>query len=311
MATRFEMSVVKPRALITGLKGFTGNYLAQELTSAGYHVFGTVHGEPALDEGIYSLDLCDRSALMQVVEEVRPDVVAHLAAISFVAHGDAEAIYRVNILGTRNLLESVDKFPHKPRAVLLASSANIYGNTNTEVISESEPALPANDYAVSKLAMEHMARLWMDKLPIIITRPFNYTGVGQSENFLLPKIVSHFQRRADHIELGNLDVARDFSDVRTVVKAYARLLQLAPAGQTFNICSGKVYTLREIIGIVEQLAGYPIDVRVNPGFVRTNEIRKLMGNPGKLQECIGSLADIPLRNTLAWMLASDYSEGGT
>ena len=157
--------------------------------------------------------------------------------------------------------------------------------------------------------MEHMARLWMDKLPIVITRPFNYTGVGQSENFLLPKIVSHFQRRAEHIELGNLDVARDFSDVRTVVKAYARLLQLAPAGQTFNICSGKAHTLREIIGVVEQLAGYLIDVRVNPAFVRANEVYKLMGDPSKLQQCIGVLPEIPLRDTLAWMLASDYSEG--
>jgi nucleoside-diphosphate-sugar epimerase len=309
MARLFEMSVVKPRALITGLKGFTGRYLARELTSAGYQVFGTVQGEPPLDEGVYSLDLNDRLGLKELVDEVRPDVVAHLAAISFVAHGDAEAIYRVNVLGTRNLLESLDNSTYRPRAVLLASSANIYGNTNTEVISEAEPALPANDYGVSKLAMEHMARLWMDKLPIVITRPFNYTGVGQPENFLLAKIIRHFQQRSAYIELGNLDVARDFSDVRTVAKAYARLLQLSPAGHTFNICSGKAYTLREIIAMVEKLAGYQINVRVNPAFVRANEVYKLMGDPGKLPQFIGELPEIPLIDTLAWMLASDDSRG--
>ncbi|MFZ6846098.1 GDP-mannose 4,6-dehydratase [Undibacterium sp. RuTC16W] len=295
----------KPRALITGLRGFTGHILSLELQAAGYQVFGTVHGTDARGPDTYAVDLCDRLRLNEVISEVQPDVVAHLAAISFVAHGDAEAIYRVNVLGTRHLLESLASLEKRPRAVLLASSANIYGNTRTEIISELEPAMPANDYGVSKLAMEHVARLWMDQLPIIITRPFNYTGVGQPENFLLPKIVSHFRRKARHIELGNLDVARDFSDVRMVAKAYARLLELAPAGQTFNICSGTCYTLRQIIHMAETLAGYEIDVRVNPAFVRANEVHKLMGDPSKLQQYIGKLPSIPLQDTLAWMLNAE------
>lgn len=298
----------KPRALITGIRGFTGRYLATELETAGYQVFGTAHGMEAHGNGVYGVDLCDRVRLQQVVDEVQPDIVAHLAAISFVAHGDAEAIYRVNVVGTRNLLEALAALPHKPSAVLVASSANIYGNTTTEVIAETEPAMPANDYAVSKLAMEHVARLWMDKLPIIVTRPFNYTGVGQADNFLLPKIISHYRRHALQIELGNLDVARDFSDVRTVVCAYTRLLQLVPAGQTFNICSGTAYSLRSILDMIAQLAGYEIEVHVNPAFVRANEVYRLMGNPSRLHHCIGDLPAISLQETLSWMLSLGESE---
>lgn len=301
MAHRSEMSTT-PRALITGIKGFTGRYLAQELSRAGYQVFGTTHGTETQNQGHYAVDLCDKQALRVAIQEIQPDVVAHLAAISSVVHGDVDEIYRVNIVGTRNLLEALAALDKKPRAVLVASSANIYGNSASEVLAESEPAMPANDYAVSKLAMEHVARLWMDKLPIIVTRPFNYTGVGQTENFLLPKIINHYRRQASEIELGNLDVARDFSDVRNVAVAYARLLEKAPAGETFNICSGTAYSLREVLQMASELAGYEIKVRVNPAFVRANDVHKLMGNGGRLQACIGDLPQIALRDTLAWML---------
>lgn len=301
MAHRSEMSTT-PRALITGVKGFTGRYLVQELSRAGYQVFGTTHGTETQSQGHYAVDLCDKQGLRVALQEIQPDVVAHLAAISSVVHGDVDEIYRVNIVGTRNLLETLVALEKKPRAVLVASSANIYGNSIAEVLAESEPAMPANDYAVSKLAMEHVARLWMDKLPIIVTRPFNYTGVGQTENFLLPKIINHYRRQATEIELGNLDVARDFSDVRNVALAYARLLEKAPAGETFNICSGTAYSLREILQMASELAGYEIKVRVNPAFVRANDVHKLMGDGCRLQACIGELPQIALSETLAWML---------
>ena len=292
----------RPCALITGLRGFTGEYLARELEACGYEVFGTAFGNERLGHNVFYVDLSDRQTLQAVVDQIQPEIVAHLAAISFVGHGNVEDIYRINVIGTRNLLDALSKLVVSPRSVLVASSANIYGNSDAEVLAESEAPMPANDYAVSKLAMEHVARLWMDKLPIFITRPFNYAGVGQSENFLIPKIVSHFKRKARQIELGNLDVARDFSDVRTVAIAYRKLLQLAPSGQTFNICSGNAYTLREVIAMVEELAGYQIEVRVNPDFVRANEVRKLVGNPNKLQKFVGTLPSISLNDTLSWML---------
>jgi nucleoside-diphosphate-sugar epimerase len=289
------------RALITGLRGFTGYYMARELTDAGYRVFGTVMpGEPAGPD-IFTVDLCDRAAVAAVIEEVQPDVVAHLAGIAFVAHMDAEQIYRVNVVGTRNLLEALAGARHKAASVLLASSANIYGNASVPVIDESVAPAPANDYAVSKLAMEHMARLWMDKLPIVIARPFNYTGLGQNENFLLPKIVSHFRRHASRIELGNLAISRDFSDVRMVARSYRRLLAASPAGEAFNVCSGQSHSLANLIDIMSDIAGYHIDVQVNPAFVRANDVLTLVGSNAKLERVIGPVEQPPLQATLRWM----------
>jgi len=295
---------MQQRALITGLNGFTGRYLARELERAGYRVFGTAHINEPLGKDMFAVDLCDRAELCRVVAEVRPDVVVHLAAISFVAHGDADAIYRVNVVGTRNVLDALAGLNQVPRAVLLASSANIYGNAAVEVIDESVEASPANDYAVSKLAMEYMARLWMDRLPIVIARPFNYTGVGQAPQFLLPKIVGHFQRGERVIELGNIDVERDFSDVRMVANAYRKLVEIAPAGEVFNVCSGSACSLKDVLSIMAEIAGYEIEVRVNPAFVRANDVKRLQGNPDKLRSVVGSLNSYPLMDTLRWMYAN-------
>jgi nucleoside-diphosphate-sugar epimerase len=294
------------RALITGLAGFTGRYVEQELQAAGYEVYGTITPGHAPGERQFAIDLNDRAAMAAMVREVRPDVVAHLAAIAFVGHGDVEQIYRVNVAGTRNLLEALAALEQKPSAVLLASSANIYGNTDVGVIHEDVPAAPANDYAVSKLAMEYMARLWQDKLPLIVVRPFNYTGVGQHENFLLPKIVGHFRRRAADIELGNLHVWRDFSDVRMVAASYRKLLAAGPAtsGHAFNICSGHAYSLGEALDMMADIAGYKINVHVNPAFVRANEVVRLVGDNSRLVAATGPLARVALADTLRWMYSA-------
>ncbi len=294
-----------PRVLITGVDGFTGQHLSRELIERGYRVFGTTHapvGEGR--EGVYTVDICDRAELARIIRDVRPDFVAHLAAISFVAHGDADAIYRVNIVGTRNLLEGVSTSGYEPTSVLLASSANVYGNSSFEVIEETVPLSPVNDYAVSKLAMEHMASLWADRLPIIVARPFNYTGFGQNEKFLIPKIVSHFRRREAVIELGNIDVERDFSDVRRLTDTYAKLLSSGLKRGTFNVCSGKAHSLKDIILLMENIAGYQIEVRTNPAFVRANEVKRLLGSCEKLISVVGPLMEIPLRETLEWMYSS-------
>lgn len=298
---RSEMA--RPRALLTGRSGFTGRYVAAELEAAGYHVVGLSASQDNAGAGSISVNLLDREAVRAAVAAVQPDVVLHLAAISFVAHGDVDEIYRVNVVGTRNLLEALAELPRKPKIVVLASSANVYGNTDVEPVTEDTVPVPANDYAVSKLAMEYVARLWMDRLPIVITRPFNYTGVGQSGKFLIPKIVEHFRRKAPVIELGNTDVIRDFSDVRDVASAYAAIVKASPVGETLNICSGVGHSLNEVLEMMAGIAGYRIEVRINPLFVRANEVRRLVGSNKRLGK-LRTTHRTPMFETLHWM----YSE---
>ncbi|MDX9874766.1 MAG: GDP-mannose 4,6-dehydratase [Spongiibacteraceae bacterium] len=293
------------RALITGASGFTGRYVRAELERHGWEVYGLSGHHPGDQRYQLQADLGDPAALSAALAKVRPQLVIHLAAIAFVGHGDPAEFYQVNTIGTRNLLAALAELPQRPDCVILASSANVYGQGEEDaVLTEASPPNPANDYAVSKLAMEYMAKTWLPRLPIVITRPFNYTGVGQAENFLLPKIVSHFQRRATRIELGNLDVWRDFSDVRAVATAYRRLAEVKPVGEIVNICSGRTHSLREVIAMAESLTGHSLEVTVNPAFVRANEVRSLRGDPSRLRSLIGEWSMPPLEETVAWMLAA-------
>lgn len=287
------------RVLITGLSGFTGRYVRLALERRGYECMGLVHpdGSP--------VNLTDARAVEEVVDRIRPSHVIHLAAVAFVAHADVSDFYSTNILGTRNLLAALVNAHVCPQSIVVASSANVYGNSRQVPLTESSPVAPANDYAVSKLAMEHMVRIWLDKLPITIVRPFNYTGVGQSESFLVPKLVAHFARRQKEISLGNLDVARDFSDVRVVADVYARMVfKSAAAGETYNLCSGAPISLSELVGKMEELTGHRIAANVDRALVRENEIKTLYGAADKLRALFPDYAPIPIGETLRWMIES-------
>ncbi|MDY7523919.1 GDP-mannose 4,6-dehydratase [Sphingomonas sp. 10B4] len=295
--------------LVTGINGFTGYYMAQRLRDAGHAVHGLVRDADQADSDaatvLHTCDLLDQERMSAIIADIRPDYVVHLAGIAFVAHGDLAEMYRTNVLGTRALLEASATAATPPRAVLVASSANVYGNASGGTLTEDAPVRPANDYAITKAAVEHLAAIYAARLPVIVARPFNYTGVGQSEAFLIPKIVSYIKRKAPVIELGNLDVARDFSDVRAVVDAYLRLIETpAAVGETFNVCSGAAVSLREVIALACRIAGHEIEVQVNPAFVRANEVKLLQGSREKLERVIGPLTMPPLEETLRWMIES-------
>lgn len=285
------------KILLTGASGFTGRHFTECATRAGHTV------QPLLAE------LGQPGQIQAEVTQAQPDAVVHLAAISFVAHADASALYAVNTVGTTNLLAAVAALRTVPRCVLLASSANIYGNCNSSPIAESQAPAPVNHYAMSKLAMEHMASTYADRLPLIITRPFNYTGPGQAPQFVIPKLVDHYARKAEIIELGNIDVEREFNDVHMVCEAYLALLQQGNAGEVYNICTGQPYTLQQVMEILTGITGHRLKVRVNPDFVRAAEVHRLCGDPGKLQAATGlDLHRYDLTATLQTMLEQSRAQ---
>lgn len=282
-----------PKLLLTGAAGFTGLHLAEAARQAGYEVHPL------------SADLTDAKAVAAETAATEPDYVVHLAAISAITHADEEAFYRVNLFGTQNLLKALCALHKPPKRVLLVSSSNVYGNVLVSPIAESTCPVPVNHYAISKLAMERLAGMFADRLALIIVRPFNYTGVGHDARFVIPKLIEHFNRRVAEVELGNLDVEREFNDVRTVCEAYLRLLQLGQPGQTYNVCSGRPVSLKSVIDTLKHITGHDLLVNVNPDFVRANEVHRLCGSPAKLEACIGPLQHPPLEDMLRWMLSAN------
>ena len=289
-----------PTILITGAKGFTGLYLQDAAQKAGLKVASLTS------------NLNDMDSLEKEVLAAKPDYVAHLAGISFVASKDHEAFYRVHALGTSNLLQALTKLEKAPKKVLLASSATVYGNSINHLSSEDQTLSPIDHYATSKVAMEEMAKTFFNRLPILIARPFNYTGVGQKSNFLIPKLVDHFAKRKLFIELGNLNIEREFNDVNMICDAYLKLLEFGSANEIYNICSGQARSLQFVMDTLKKITGHDIEIRVNPDFVRASEVHRMVGNPEKLNRLLASNGismQIPrLEDTFKSMLSAASSE---
>lgn len=295
MATPFK------KVLITGVDGFTGKHLKNELLHLGYEVYGTSRVKSA-NPNIYQVDITEQSSIEQVLIEVKPDFIFHLAAISFVAHENAGDFYNINVIGTENLLKAIIATGLNPEKVLISSSANVYGNTNVALINEDVKCEPVNHYACSKLAMEKIVSNYFDLLNIIITRPFNYTGPNQAKHFLVPKIVSHFKQKCSEIELGNIDIYRDYSFVQYVVGAYIKLVESSEKSLIVNVCSGKAVSLFEIIKEMKSLTSQDIKVEINDSFVRKDEIKRITGDNTKLINIIGNQKVYTLKEILASFL---------
>lgn len=278
--------------LLTGSDGFTGQHFIQGANARGIEVIEL------------QANLTDGDTLAAELADARFDFVVHLAGISAVTHADLQEFYSVNLFGTINLMKAIQASRSSPAKVLLASSANVYGNATVSPITERVCPAPLNHYAMSKLAMEQMVKAEAGDLPLVFVRPFNYTGVGHDNRFVIPKMVEHFARRRSSIELGNMQVEREFNDVRTIVQIYLDLLEKGEDGETYNVCSGKTYSLEAVLANLVDITSHAVIARVNPDYLRANELQCLMGDPAKLEACIGAVQHRPLGETLEWMLSA-------
>lgn len=289
------------RVLVTGSKGFVGHWLVAHLQESGDEVIG-------LDAEV---DITEPAGLRDTVVTAGPDAICHLAALSSVgaSWGASEATYRVNTVGTGNLLDAALACSSPPR-VLLVSSSEVYGRVRPEdlPLAENRPFAPVSPYAASKAAAELIGlQAWLGAgLEVVRARPFNHTGPGQRPDFVVPalaqQVAAALRGGADRLDTGNLEARRDISDVRDVVKAYRLLLIGGEAGQVYNVCRGQAVSIRQVAERLLALAGADIPIVVDPARVRPVEIPELRGDPGRLEQATGWRPEIPLDVTLGDVL---------
>jgi len=297
------------RVLITGAGGFVGKHLAQHLANIkpGIEIHGTTLEAPshAGDSHVifHQLDLRDTQAVKVVVEQLRPDHVYHLAALSSPAQSFQQPWTTIenNINAQRNLLESC--LPFSPRT-LIVGSADLYDFRDAEkVITEESPICATSPYAMSKYAQDMMGFEYNQKLPVIRVRPFNHTGPGQSLGFVAADFAMQIAeieagQREAVIQVRNLLARVDFTDVRDVVRAYALLMDKGTPGEVYNLASGKVYRVEELLNIL--LSHSSVHPRIETTGNQRDSFKS--GSAERLHSATGWTPTIPFEQTLLDLL---------
>jgi nucleoside-diphosphate-sugar epimerase len=287
-------------ALVTGISGFFGSVLADCLALRGYEVFGTTTGTPT--PGHYPCDIRDPAQVQSVFERLAPDVVVHCAAISSVTSNPPLDYYETNVIGTENILNAATKL-QKPIRFIFISTAGVYGNQKVELLDEGLAPLPVHHYGMSKFCAERLVLMRSDVLDSTIIRPFNIVGPGQHASFIAPKLVAAFASGQRQLKLGNIDVYRDYIDLDLACATVVELIGSARShGEVVNLCTGVGTSLRELLAILQGIAGYEIEIVSAEEFTRKDEVWKLLGSREKLDRLLGHpLHYAPLDETLRRM----------
>lgn len=292
--------------LVTGAGGFAARFVVPKLEQAGLQVFESVRPgsrcRSRFGSTTVSLDLRDELETKHLIADIRPNYIFHLASKSYAGSDNIEEYYSTNTIGGINLLRAVVDANYCLEKFLTVSSGAIYGSQTDQAIAEDVMPKPPNDYAISKLAFEHACQNYRGLIPIVVARPFNFTGRGQNKKFLIPKIVEHFKERASKIKLGNIHVSRDYSDVRYVAEALVGLLLKGKPGEAYNISTAVPVKLIELISICEEITGHSINIEVDKSLVRRNDPEVIVGSNHKLLNLNLGVNPIDIETTLRWML---------
>ncbi|HRQ21862.1 MAG TPA: GDP-mannose 4,6-dehydratase [Anaerolineales bacterium] len=297
------------RTLITGISGFVGRHLREELLREGWDVFG--FDIRAAGDNVVVGDLSDRALLSQVMLDCQPDAVFHLAGI--IKSPNPQTYYTSNLFGTLNLLDAVLQMEKRPK-IILASSSAVYGLTKSaRPITERSPLRPVTEYAVSKMAQETAALRYHYAfgLDVVIVRMFNLLGPGQSPDLACSAFARQIAlaeiSEQNEIVTGNLDAKRDFVDVRDAVRAFALLAEKGEAGQTYNVCSGRAVAIQGCLQEMMSQSQKQLSARVDAARVQKNDIPVQVGSFQKLHKVTGWNPRIPLKESLADLL-NDWRE---
>lgn len=299
---------MRKNLLVTGLTGFVGRHLQQ--------LFATDPSATAdwrLLQPESRCDLLDSAALAAMLERQRPDAVLHLAGQTFVPEAlrDPARTIQINLLGTLNLLQGL-KHSGFNGTFLYVSSGDVYGQVAEDAlpISETLTPQPRNPYAVSKAATELLCRQWsyIEPWRIVVARSFNHIGAGQGESFVVSNMARQIVRvrrglQAPRLEVGDIDVSRDFLDVQDVLAAYLLLLQKGRNGEVYNLCSGRERRVRELIVEMASLAEVDVELVQDPARMRRAEQRRVVGSSDKLQRETGWKPAVNFTETLQRVLS--------
>lgn len=297
------------KIFVTGSTGFVGTSLLQ-------HVALNCPNAVCIQAG-QKLEVRNSESIDIILDEIKPDWVIHLAAQSFVPQSfiDPLETYQINFNGTLNVLQSLKKHNFQGR-MLYVGSGDQYGQVEPSdlPISEIQPLKPRNPYAVSKVAAEMLCYQWSqtESLDIVMARPFNHIGPGQHPRYVVPGFARQIAKikmglKPPVIETGNLDVTRDFTDIRDIVRAYIMLLESGKSGETYNVCSGKEVLIADILHKFLEIAGVSVDIVANPNLIRANEQKRSCGNAEKIVNHTGWQPTISLTKTLCDILAEQQN----
>jgi len=280
------------RALITGISGFVGPYLRAELERNGYIVFGVDKSE-IKKVGYYCADITNFSTLSKVLLDCNPTHIFHLAGVSSprLASKNPELTENVNVNGTKNLFEAALRLKNKPK-IIVAGSSYVYGTPKYLPIDENHPLNGTGVYAKSRIKQEEVIKGYSKILSINTARSFNHTGSGQSDIYVIPKIIKHIIEiklgKRDFLEIGNVDISRDITDVRDVVCAYRMLIEQEEFGIFCNVCRGESISLKDVIKYAKVHAQLEdLEIVLNENYINKDDILDTYGTAELLKKYTG------------------------
>lgn len=306
-----------PLAYVTGIAGFAGSYLAEELLAQGWRVAGSVYETESLENlsGIESklqlerLDILNADRIREHLQAVNPEYIFHLAALASVGRSFEmeRATYRVNFEGTVNLLQGARSCTGLKKMVLV-SSADAYGvfRPAAKLLTETQPLNPISPYGIAKAAAEQTALYYFRQfgLPVSIARAFNHSGPRQRDDFVIPSFAKQIARiekgtQEPVIHVGDLTARRDLSDVRDIVRGYRLVAEKGKPGQVYQLCSGRSVAIKQVLQTLLGQSSVKIKVRTDPTRFRRSDIPVLRGSSRKATRELGWTLRYTLKATLS------------
>ncbi len=295
------------KIFITGGNGFIGKYLCYECEKSGIDYMSVSNLKPENLKHERQIDILDSDQLMDILLDYQPDAIIHLAAIASPIHGNLSEIYNVNVGGTENLLISAQKALPPGTRLILTSTAGVYGNQPVRRLSEDLPFNPINHYSFSKMVTELLSKQYSDYLDIHIVRPFNIVGVGQNENFLVPKLVKHFACKTPEINMGNMGAYRDYVSVEFCAKVF---LMLATCERNIpdivNICSGIGHSCQDVVDMLIKITGFVPKINSTNKYIRKNEVWSLVGDTARINSLVEGMFQTPSLEEILKDMLQEY-----